>query len=99
MKNSNLTTTLKTTVAFAKQKMLEAKQLREVKCKFCELGPLVVTLEQKAELAHMNRTDISLSGFHCSDKFHAKLFHDQLHEDDFRWSCCENDLLKKENGV
>jgi len=62
-------------VAFAKQKMLEAGQLQKVPCMYCELGPSVVTLQQRQEQADLYLTDISLTGFHCEQKFHADLFH------------------------
>ena len=74
-RNKHLTKTMPTHVAFAKQKMLEAGQLQKVPCLFCELGPSVVTMQQRCEQAERYLADISLSGFHCKKKYHADLFH------------------------
>ena len=96
-RNKYLAATLARVVAFAKQKMLEAKQLQKIECPFCELGISVVTAGQKAELADRYADDISLSGFHCTLKSHTDLFHNQLPEAVMRWSCCEKDLFRKED--
>ena len=64
-RNLHLTKTMATHVAFARQKMLEAGQLKKEPCLFCKLGPSVVTVQQREEQAQRYLTDISLSGFHC----------------------------------
>ena len=96
-RNKHLAATLAKVVAFAKQKMFEAKQLEKIDCPFCVHGISVVTAGQKAELADRYAADISLSGFHCRLKSHTDLFHNQLHESVMRWSCCENDLFRQED--
>jgi len=93
----HLTNTLDTVVASAKQKLLEAGKLKKVECYGCLYGPTFVTDAQKEELAEMNRSDISYSGFHCEKKACTAMFHSALYPCDFRWSCCDKDLFKKED--
>ena len=93
----HLTRTLDTVVASAKQKLLEAGKLQKVDCYGCKYGPTFVTTAQKVELAEMNRSDISYSVFHCEKKACTAVFHSALETSDFRWSCCDKDLFKKED--
>ena len=97
--NKQLKETLLTVVASCKQKLFEANKLQKEGCIFCDhpKGPSFVTWAEKEELAKKYRSDISYSGFHCDKPFHAQLFHDSLLPGDFRWSCCDKDLFRKED--
>ena len=79
LKKQNQTHMLETAVASLKKKLFETGKLNKMGCLFCEnpKGPSFVTMDEREEHALINRTDISFSGFHCTEKpYHAQLFHD-----------------------